>query len=103
MLQLMSGLRQLRLRRLAQMQGDDAQGALARLAYQLGPNVLASRPTVLRELAAELGRWDVEFVRWAAQGSLEELLQPLDNLLGCTVFGGRSPPHRPIPHASRLY
>jgi hypothetical protein len=80
-LKLSSGLRQLRLQRVSQLlvKQTISKASLIALASDIGPNILASHPSLLRELAAELGQDEPEFIRWASNILLEELLQPMPN------------------------
>jgi len=80
-LKLSSSLRRLRLQRVSQLlvQQTISKASLIALAFDIGPNILASHPSLLRELAAELGQDEPEFIRWASNILLEELLQPLPN------------------------
>jgi hypothetical protein len=53
--------------------------ALHTLAAKLGPNFLASRPALLREVAAEMGKDLPDILQLATDHFLEDLLQPLSN------------------------
>jgi len=53
---------------------ENRRKAARSIAFEAGPNRLAGNPTVLRELAAELGDLEPEFLRWASHQLLEELL-----------------------------
>lgn len=80
-LELSSGLRQLRLLRVSQplVSNTTLKPSILALAINIGPNTLASHPSLLRELAAELGQDEPEFIRWASNILLEGLLQSLPN------------------------
>jgi DNA/RNA endonuclease G (NUC1) len=84
-LQLASGLRALRLHRVEGRSTEPhLETILAASARSIGPNLLASRPALLREVAAELGEADADLLRWATDVLLDELLRPLsaDESLG---------------------
>ena len=53
---------------------ENRRKAARSFAYDVGPYRLAGNHTVLRELAAELGDLEPEFLRWASHQLLEELL-----------------------------
>src|SRR5262249_27421017 len=86
---LLGNVRELRLNRRLGVDVPSAWDSVQTLARTIGPNQLASDPSMLREIAAELGASDVELLRWACGVLLEELLLPMSNpdlialLIGC--------------------
>ncbi len=81
-LKLSSGLRRIRLQRVSKLlvQQTITKAPFIELAKSIGPYIVMSSPSLLRELAAELGQDEPEFIRWASDKLLEELLQPMSNV-----------------------